>query len=369
MVRVWQFDLVSYPDTLAGEALDPERVRQILDAHLDEWVRAEQHGFDGVFLGEHHFNPYRLTPSPNLMVAALAGRTSRLRIGIMANIVPMHSPWRLAEEGAMLDLLTGGRLDFGLARGADEHEFRKLDLSMEDTRPRLIEGTDFIVKAWTQPSFEHHGTYYRIGQASLVPRPLQRPHPPIWITATVSPQTLEWAARNRFGIASAFHPVPHMREIFERYHALAADAGHTTGPEQVAMTRHTYLAESEQQALEEGEAAFNFFVAQFRNVALFQDLDHLPASYELYKDFLAPIAAEQPPSFELLVQAGLVMAGTPAQVKEMIVEQCRATGAGNYLAWVWFGNLSAARAGRSIGLFAREVLPTLKSLGLAPAAT
>jgi alkanesulfonate monooxygenase SsuD/methylene tetrahydromethanopterin reductase-like flavin-dependent oxidoreductase (luciferase family) len=368
MVKSWLFDLVPYPE-LDPPAVDPQRAAQLLEEHLQIWTEAEAQGFAGVFLGEHHFTPYSLSPSPNLLVAALAQRTQTLRIGIMCNILPMHDPRRLAEEGSMLDLLSGGRLEFGLGRGADEHEFIKIGMPMEETRPRLREGTELIVRAWTQDTFSYDGEYYRIGESTLVPRPLQQPHPPIWVTATVTPATVQWAAENGFSITTLFISAEQLRDVQDKYHAWAAAAGRQTGPEHIGLARQMYVAESEQQALEECAAAFEYFILQFRNVALFGDPDNLPGGYELYKEFLGPFYTDVPPEFSALVDAGLVWCGTPEQVREQIVEQVRASGCGNVLLQSAIGNLGSEQVRRSHRLFAEHVLPTLAGLDvrLAPA--
>src|SRR5256885_15172107 len=104
------------------------------------------------------------------MLAALAARTTTIRLGIMINVLPFHQPVRLAEEGAMLDVLSGGRLEFGIGRGIDFQELQKLGMTYDELRPRFEDGVELLLKAWTQQRFEHDGPYYRIGRASLYPR-------------------------------------------------------------------------------------------------------------------------------------------------------------------------------------------------------
>ena len=125
------FDIVPWPGGDTPASYDAAQAVAIYDSHLDEWVEAEALGFDGIFFGEHHFTAYSLSPSPNLLVAALSQRTKRVRIGIMVNVLPFHDPLRLAEEGAMLDLLTHGRLEYWLGRGIGEQEFLKRGVSYQ----------------------------------------------------------------------------------------------------------------------------------------------------------------------------------------------------------------------------------------------
>ena len=181
MVKSWLFDIFNYPYDASPEGFDPELARQEYDWHLDAWTRAEEFGYDGVFFSEHHFTAYNMSPSPNLLVAALAQRTRSLRIGVMASITAFHNPRRLAEETAMLDYLTQGRLEVGLGRGADDKELRTEGFPLEDTRAWFEESLELMQKAWTTPRFTHHGRFFDYDAATIYPRP--RTTPSIWITA------------------------------------------------------------------------------------------------------------------------------------------------------------------------------------------
>jgi len=183
------FDIMHWPGGTDPTDFDPQQAAGVYDARMDEYIRAEQLGFDSVFFGEHHFTAYSITPSPNLLIAALSQRTSRLRIGVMINVLPFHDPLRLAEEGAMLDLLTHGRLEFGIGRGVDEQEFLRQCMPYQEARPRVEAGLELILKAWRQPEFEFNGKFRKVGRATIWPRQLQKPYTPIWFTA-LSPDTI-----------------------------------------------------------------------------------------------------------------------------------------------------------------------------------
>ena len=278
MVKAWLFDLVPYPQA-DPPAVEPRRAAALLEEHLQTWTEAEAQGYTGVFLGEHHFTPYSLSPSPNLLVAALAQRTSTLRIGIMCNILPMHDPRRLAEEGAMLDLLSDGRLEFGLGRGADEHEFDKIGMPMETHPParghradrprvdaghvqlrrRLLQDRRVDARPPAAPAAAPADLGHRHRRA---PRPCHgRPRRATRSPPSSSPPSS--CATSRLGP-----------------HGWAAAAARQSGPDNIGLARQMYVAESEQQALEECAAAFEYFILQFRNVALFDDPDNLPGGYE-----------------------------------------------------------------------------------------
>jgi alkanesulfonate monooxygenase SsuD/methylene tetrahydromethanopterin reductase-like flavin-dependent oxidoreductase (luciferase family) len=134
VVKTYPFELLTYPYGNDPTSFDPGRCAEIYDSHFNIWIECKDLGYDGVFFSEHHFTAYNPSPSPNLLVAALAKPTSRMRLGVMCNVLPFHNPLRLAEETAMLDYLTGGRLEVGFGRGADAYEFEKMGIPHEETR-------------------------------------------------------------------------------------------------------------------------------------------------------------------------------------------------------------------------------------------
>ena len=278
MVQSWIFEIFNYPYDPRPQAFDAERCQELYDWHLDSWVRAEELGFDGVFFSEHHFTAYNLSPSPNLLVAALAQRTSRMRLGVMANITAFHNPRRLAEETAMLDYLTRGRLEIGFGRGVDEQEFRKEGVPMEETRSRFEESLELMQKAWRSPVFSHSGRFWTYQNVTIYPRP-RAGLPPLWIT-TFSPETVEWAARNGHRFTSAFLPAAELAARFDLYRDAARAVGQPTGPEQFGVLRNVFIAPSAQQARDIAEPALDHLFALFKEHAVFRDLDQVPAGYE-----------------------------------------------------------------------------------------
>lgn len=369
MAKTWLFDLVHYPYDVEPENFDPAKAAKVYETHLAEWERAEELGFDGLFLGEHHFTAYSLLPSPNVLLGAVSQRVKRMRVGIMINVLPFHQPLRLAEEIAMLDLLTGGRLECGLGRGVDAQEFMRLAIPMDEARPRFTEGLDLMLKAWTSDQFEHHGEFFQIAaKATIYPRPLQKPHPPIWITA-LSPQTIEWTASQGYPMSSIFLPTPKTKEAFDSYNEAAQEAGQTPGPEKLTLARNVYVADSEQQAIEEAGPAFNHLFGLFTEAALpsakavNQDLDHFYAGdeYAYYRTFFRPFVG-QDMTFQDIRDAGLLVLGTPDQVRDQLMQQLKETGCGQFMAWMHFGNLAPDHVRRSQELYARDVMPSLRTI-------
>jgi alkanesulfonate monooxygenase SsuD/methylene tetrahydromethanopterin reductase-like flavin-dependent oxidoreductase (luciferase family) len=172
------FDLCHYPYDNDPQRYDTALAAQVYEKHMEEWLAAERLGFDCIFLSEHHFTAYNLLPSPNVMLAALAARTERIRIGVMVNVVPFHEPLRLAEEAAMLDVLSHGRLEVGVGRGIDFQEVQKLGMDFDELRPRFQEGIELMLKAWTQVELEHDGEFYSIAVRPIESAPAAAAAPP-----------------------------------------------------------------------------------------------------------------------------------------------------------------------------------------------
>src|SRR5438094_870639 len=186
---------------------DPALGRQVYDEHFRQMELYEECGYDAICINAHHAKPYGLMPSPNLIAAVLTQRTKRIKIGIFGNLPALHAhPLRLAEEVAMLDVMSGGRVISGFVRGVPQ-EFLAYSIPLADARPRMTEARDLVVKAWTEREpFAWHGKYFNYDRVSIWPRPLQEPHPPIILPAD-SDEGLEIAASRRVPTGSVDHQV------------------------------------------------------------------------------------------------------------------------------------------------------------------
>lgn len=153
----------------------------------------DQNGYDAVWLAEHHFNTFSVCPSIHLMATHFAAHTQNLRIGMAVSLAAMYHPLRLAEEVALLDVLSGGRVNWGAGRGFDPTEFGAFDIDPAHSTERFRENVDIVLKAWTQERLTHHSENYHFEDLEVLPKPLQQPHPPTWMAAT-SPPSVEWAA-------------------------------------------------------------------------------------------------------------------------------------------------------------------------------
>ena len=182
---------------------DQSRRVEAFDADLKLFELAEQLGFDRAWIAEHLFSTYGVVTSTQVYAAALAERTKRLRIGTAVVVVPFNHPLRTASDFALIDVLSHGRLDFGVGRAYQPHEFAGLGVNMEHSRAMFIEGMDLIRRAWTEEKVSHQGAFWAVpAPVEVLPKPVQRPHPPIW-QATVSPESFTQAAEGGYHLQLA----------------------------------------------------------------------------------------------------------------------------------------------------------------------
>jgi len=159
----------------------------------------DRSGYDAVWLAEHHFTSYSVCPSVHLMAMHVANRTCNLRIGTAVSLAAFYHPLRLAEEVALLDVLSGGRVNWGAGRGFDRNEFTNFGVPPDESYPRFREHVEIVLAAWQQERLSYHGRYFDFESVEVLPKPLQKPHPPTWVAAS-SPPAIEWAAERGFSI-------------------------------------------------------------------------------------------------------------------------------------------------------------------------
>ncbi len=223
----------------SADAQDPAvRYREL----VEEAVEADRLGFDTLWLAEVHFTPrFSLMPAPLLQLAAIAERTARLRLGIAVNLLPLHHPVRLAEEIATLDVLSGGRVEFGAGRGAFPSNYRGYGVDMSTSRERFEEMLTFMRRAWSEERLDFRGRFYTADNVEVIPRPLQRPHPPLRLAAN-SPDTFSFAGTNAFPIFAGgpVNPVNVLPERLAVYCEAMAVAGRRLPPDWLAAMFLTF---------------------------------------------------------------------------------------------------------------------------------
>ena len=208
----------------------------------------DQTGYDAVWLAEHHFHRFSVCPSVHMMGTHVAARTQRLRIGTAVTLAPFYHPLRIAEEIALLDVLSGGRVNWGAGRGFDPVEFRVFEVPGEESTDRFREAVDTVLEAWRSPRVSHHGRYFNFDDVEVLPRPAQDPHPPVWVAATSDP-AIEWAATEGHTIMLDPHSThTSIAAKREKYRTELEKNGHSFAGREIPMARLLAVAETMEKA-------------------------------------------------------------------------------------------------------------------------
>jgi len=392
-MRVFVFDLLPYaehldhlkqgrelPWPLPKRHFKPEVAVRTYAEHLAAWEEMDRLGYDGVGFNEHHTSPYGLMNSPNLLAAAAAQRTRRIKLLIYGNLLPLHDPLRLAEELAMLDCLSDGRIVSGFARGIPrEHNVFKVPLA--ESRARFEEAWEIISRAWTEEVFSYDGKYWSYENVAIWPRPVQQPRPPVWVPVTGSKETIEWAARHDIPITPGLVPQRGIREDIIRYYASClARQGHRLTPDHLIIQSTAYVADSKAQAVKEAgpyTLYFNQTLFSHGNITeahLQRDAGYLSASSF---DYVRPenrwaVAGSRERYRDMTMadverDAEHLPWGTPAEVRERIIAAADHAGAGTVLVGLNRGAMPHEMFMEQIRRFGADVLPALQAHEVRPA--
>lgn len=328
------------------------------DEMLEQIDYAEHLGFDTVWLAEHHGSSYGSMPSAAVMGAAIAQRTRFIRIGIAVNILPFNNPVRMAEDYAMLDVLSGGRLDYGVGRGYQPHEFEMLGLAQRQAVSRDIfqESLEVITGLWTEDEFSYHGTYYDIPHARLHPRPVQKPHPPIYVAA-ISPETFGLVADKGYNllVTPTLMALPELKDFVVDAKRRLVEHGRDPRSIEFPMNWQIHLAETEELAKDRTRDAFGWYFDKVMD--LVPHGAKVPKTYEAYAEMAA--AYEQAGGFpiEQLQEMGVVVLGDAEHAVRRIEEVRDDAGINRISCWFRIGGLEHRKVMDSMDIFAREVMP------------
>src|SRR5262245_9598737 len=223
--------------------------RQAFEELLNQIELTEKVGFDEAWFAEHHHSDYGMLSSPNLITATLARRTERLRFGNLVSVLPLYDPMRFAEECAILDILTGGRLNVGLGRGVPKDDI-KHRLDRDTAQARFEEGIEILMRAWSGETFSFNGKAWGYEEISCRPQPLQKPHPPIYYGAT-APESAAMVARKGWNLALSRQPLANCTKAIQNYRAERAKHSHLPGKGDAIMVRDIYVADTDEQAWQE----------------------------------------------------------------------------------------------------------------------
>lgn len=349
--------------TLSNEHYDPPKGVRLYRRFIDELVYAAEVGFDGVSVNEHHQNAYGTMPNPNLLAASLIERIPTGRIGVLGNALPLHDPIQVAEQVAMLDVLSGGRVISGFVRGIG-CEYTSFGLNPNESRARFHEAHDLIMRAWTERGpFAWDGQFYSRDYVNIWPRPVQQPHPPVWIPSQGSSETVEWAAERRYTYLQTFTHLTRVAQITEEFRQAARSFGYQARPQQIGWAVPIYVGESDARARAEYAPHVEFFFNRLLSgpTSLFFPPGYLTdASHARVLASRSDIIGRTDFTLRELEDAGLVIVGGPESVTARLREAIDATGVGVILPVVQAGTLPHDLTMESIRRFGELVIPALR---------
>jgi alkanesulfonate monooxygenase SsuD/methylene tetrahydromethanopterin reductase-like flavin-dependent oxidoreductase (luciferase family) len=377
-VKLYNFDLLAYPHVpkdaprtpVPSNFFDPIKGAANYAEHLDEMTYCEELGLDGVVFNEHHYSSYGTMPSPNLIAAALSQRTKRIKIGVLGNILPLRNhPVRVAEEYAMIDCLSNGRLIAGFVRGIPA-EYVWYGVNPEESRGRFQEAYDLIMTAWTNSVWSFEGEFYSLKDCAIWPRPLQQPHPPIWIAAR-SAESIEWCVKRHLPCAQVYQTTGQIEDTFNYYRSKAKEDGWEAQPDDFILCRHIYIDDSNKKAQEIAEPAMRYFFSVYNRG--FNDAINQTAADQ--QKLLAKLTSERSFNYfregnrsridfstlgwDDLVKSGYMIAGNPDSVARQIQDQMKQIGADHFMGMFHIGNLAHEKVISSLNLFKKEIMPRL----------
>ena len=358
-MQVFGFDLLPYPEHLDHLKVDgelpyplpkrhfrPESAVSNYKEHLDAWALMDKLGFDGLGFNEHHTSPYGMMPSPNLIAAAASQRTDRMKLLIYGNCLPIHEPLRLAEELAMLDCLSNGRLISGFARGIPR-EYQVHNVPLAESRARFV---------------------------AIWPRPVQQPRPPVWVPVTVSKETIEWAGRENIPITPGANATLAVRQDMIRFYAeCLAKNGHTITPDHVVLGASVYVADSRQQAMEEaGPYMLYFFHTLFSHGNVSNVTNQQRSGYRSESDydyirpenreaFMGALQGFRSMTLEDVERNERVCWGSPEEVRDSLIALADTLGGGTLMLNFNQGAMPHDMFVRNLQRFGEEVLPALQA--------
>jgi alkanesulfonate monooxygenase SsuD/methylene tetrahydromethanopterin reductase-like flavin-dependent oxidoreductase (luciferase family) len=353
---------------LPNTHFDPKKGHELYNRYLDELELAAELGFGGISVNEHHQNAYGLMPSPIVMAAALSRRIKQAKIAILGSAFCLRQhPLNIAEEHAMIDCITGGRLISGMVRGIGA-EYYSTGNNPAFSHARFQEAHDLVVQAWTRPGpFAFEGRFYHFDYVNLWPRPYQQPHPPIWVPSTGSVETIEWAAHpsRKYTYLQAYSPTQSVVRYLNHYRECAQRMyGYRASSDQIGWSTPVYISDTDQKARDEAKPHIE---------CLFNRLLRLPFEMLFPPGYLSAKSLKnmrshkrsvsgQEHTVDSLIEQGIIVCGSPETVRRQFTDTHRLLGFQNLLCLLQFGTLPRDLTERNIHLFAREVMPALQAL-------
>jgi alkanesulfonate monooxygenase SsuD/methylene tetrahydromethanopterin reductase-like flavin-dependent oxidoreductase (luciferase family) len=325
---------------------------------LEEVELAERIGIDQIWFFEHHLAPTAPVPSPNLLIAAAARTTRRIRFASMVNILPFRHPLLVAEEAAMLDNLTDGRLDMGLGRGLRPPEFAAFGVEQERSREMFVESFELLRRIWSDENFVHHGKYWTVEKdAPLSPPLVQHPHPPFLVSAQ-SEESLRWAAQHDIPFAQIDAMIDQARRDQALYREVQTAHGHAPAP-RLYLMREIYVADSDERARREAHPYLLQYWELWNRYTQFTRGGNLPDSYDFWRR-QAPMLHAM--SFEEIVANDMLLLGSPETVAAAILRLASRLDLMGLALIFKLGAMPYDMVERSMTAFGEAVVPRIREL-------
>jgi alkanesulfonate monooxygenase SsuD/methylene tetrahydromethanopterin reductase-like flavin-dependent oxidoreductase (luciferase family) len=327
------------------------------DERLTFAVAAEEAGFYGLHVAEHHATPLNLVPVPGVYLGAVARATRRIRLGPLVYLLPLYSPLRLAEEICILDHLSHGRLDIGVGRGVSPFELNYHKVAHEQSRDIFIDAFECLSTALTNDTFSYSGPHFTYENVPMPLRPLQQPTPPFWYGSSNTIGATWSGERGMHFVANG--PTAHAKVNIEAYRAALAKRGGAASPKPgfrggavVGLLRWIVVADTDEEARRIAKPNVEYHLAS---------LDWLRKKHST-PQFTARGAVPRGANFEECVADGTAIAGSPDTVRRTIEQQAAELGINYLLSYLFFGTLTLEQALRSLKLFGTEVMPRIAHL-------
>ena len=353
---------------------DPEKGAHDYESYIDLLAQSEPLGFDGVCVNEHHQTAYGLMPAPNLIASALIQRTKTIKIAVLGRALPLvNNPINIAEEFAMLDNMSRGRMIAGFVRGIGA-EYHSTTVNPFYSHERFHEAHDLIVKAWTQPGpFAWEGEHFNLNYVNLWPRVYQQPHPPIWIPSQGSIETIEWAAdpSRKYPFLVTFSAREAVIKNLLAYKDQTQKYGYEAQSSQLGWAAPVYVADTVEKAMQESREAIEALFNDYLTLPMEMLLPPGYTSIESLKKIIATKKAigrggfggpNQRQTLERLMELGTVLVGTPETILNQIEQVKEKTNLGNFVSMLQFGTLSNELTQRNQARFASDIMPKLQNM-------
>ena len=356
---------------IPNKLYDPHKGHFVYHEYMDQLEYADSLGYDGIGVNEHHQNGYGLMPSPNIIAAGLARRTSQAALAVIGNSLALYNPpLRVAEEFAMLDVISGGRLLAGFPVGTSMDTNYCYGQIPGLTRDKYAEAHELVMRAWHEDEpFAFDGKYNQLRYVNLWPKPIQKPNPPIYIPGGGSVETWDFCLDNDYNYSYlSFTGYLRGKKLLDGYWDRVAARGKDESPYRAAFAQTICVADTDQQA----EEMYAEHVSYFYNRCLhvyggFADAPGYRTIKTLKADVLNALSEEMQNLFpnltwKELVDDGYIIAGSPATVRERMEDLIKSLRVGHIFCLIHIGNMPDWKTRYSTKLFAEQVMPHLRDM-------